>query len=62
MLFPHSFFSSTSSFMRPRPRARKARLPRPLCTRKLCEFPAVAKVDGLPPAPSWQRNLDGSFA
>eukprot|EP00959_Pyramimonas_sp_CCMP1952_P443957 9294559-Pyramimonas_sp.AAC.1 len=39
--------------MRPRPRARNSRLPRPHCTRKLYEFLAVTKVDGLPPAPSW---------
>eukprot|EP00959_Pyramimonas_sp_CCMP1952_P063757 1331918-Pyramimonas_sp.AAC.1 len=30
--------------MKPRPRARNARLPRPHSARKLCEFPAVTKV------------------
>eukprot|EP00959_Pyramimonas_sp_CCMP1952_P257506 5380111-Pyramimonas_sp.AAC.1 len=48
--------------MGPRPGARNARLPRPHCTRKLYEFPAVAKVDGLPPAPSFTSRCGGSGA
>eukprot|EP00959_Pyramimonas_sp_CCMP1952_P409464 8581326-Pyramimonas_sp.AAC.1 len=44
MLFPRSFLSCASSSMRPRPRARNARSPRPHSTRKLYEFPAVTKV------------------
>eukprot|EP00959_Pyramimonas_sp_CCMP1952_P156473 3272567-Pyramimonas_sp.AAC.1 len=54
--------------MRPRPRPRNARLPRPHCTRKLYEIPAVTLVDGLPPAPSsgrwwasWQETSRRTF-
>eukprot|EP00959_Pyramimonas_sp_CCMP1952_P365223 7648368-Pyramimonas_sp.AAC.1 len=38
ILSPRFLFSSTSSSMRPRARARNARLPRPHCTRNLYEF------------------------
>eukprot|EP00959_Pyramimonas_sp_CCMP1952_P268359 5611144-Pyramimonas_sp.AAC.1 len=44
--------------MNPRPRARgmrdcRDRIPFMYVARKLYEFPAVTKVYGLPPAPSW---------
>ncbi|CAK0809389.1 unnamed protein product [Prorocentrum cordatum] len=55
MLSPRCVFS-TSSSMRLRPRARNARLPRPRCTRKLYEFPAVTKVPSPEEAPSPEES------
>eukprot|EP00959_Pyramimonas_sp_CCMP1952_P419189 8780654-Pyramimonas_sp.AAC.1 len=54
-----------SSCVKPRPRASgmrdcRARIPLMYLARKLCEFPAVTKVDGLPPATS--RSATGAQA